>query len=93
MPTRPPLHRLKPSPMPRHSLRVERLRGRKAVAQRLRRLRNEPLCRHCLASGRVTAATEVDHVIPLHKGGSDTDGNCQSLCGPCHRAKTAEDCR
>ena len=31
---------------------------------------------------------EVDHVIPLSQGGTDTAGNLQLLCGPCHRAKT-----
>lgn len=36
-------------------------------------------------------ATEVDHIVPLHKGGNDSDGNKQSLCGACHAAKTAVD--
>ena len=30
---------------------AERLRGRRAVAQRLRRLQAEPLCRDCVAKG------------------------------------------
>lgn len=34
---------------------------------------------------------EVDHVIPLHKGGPDDDTNLQGLCGGCHKAKTATD--
>ncbi|MGW2865724.1 HNH endonuclease [Streptomyces sp. NPDC001205] len=28
---------------------------------------------------------------PLALGGTDTDGNVQSLCRPCHRLKTHED--
>lgn len=35
----------------------------------------------------MVAATEVDHIIPLHKGGK-TEGNLQSLCGQCHLDKT-----
>jgi 5-methylcytosine-specific restriction protein A len=33
-------------------------------------------------------ATEVDHVIPLAEGGTDTDANKQSLCHPHHAEKT-----
>lgn len=40
---------------------------------------------------RVTAAVEVDHVVPLSKGGADDDDNRQGLCVPCHQAKTARD--
>lgn len=68
-----------------------RLRGRAGVAQRLRRLSAEPLCRHCAQNGKTTAAVTPDHIIPLGKGGSDDDDNIQCLCGPCHDAKTAID--
>jgi 5-methylcytosine-specific restriction protein A len=67
-----------------------RLRGRKAVEQRKRRLANEPLCRDCKAKGRITAATVPDHIIPLTKGGPDTDDNIRCLCEPCHQARTRE---
>jgi 5-methylcytosine-specific restriction endonuclease McrA len=50
-------------------------------------LRREPLCKHCLAAGRVTPATEVDHVVPLAKGG-DPFGETQNLCRTCHQLKT-----
>lgn len=54
-------------------------------------LTKHPLCVHCEQRGRVTEATNVDHVRP-HKGDMtlfwDRD-NWQSLCGPCHSAKTA----
>ena len=52
-----------------------------------------PLCKHCVAEGRVTAATEVDHVVPLHQGGADDESNFQSLCNDCHKAKTAQEAR
>ncbi len=54
--------------------------------------RDAYLCVACRAKGRITEATEVDHTVPLSKGGTDELGNLQSLCGPCHEAKTATDC-
>lgn len=67
-----------------------RQRGRKGVETRKRRLMAEPLCRDCITKGRVTESTVPDHIIPLAKGGPDTDGNIRCLCGPCHDARTAE---
>ncbi|MBD8492978.1 HNH endonuclease [Pseudomonas syringae] len=56
-------------------------------------LAKHPLCVHCAARGRVTEATEVDHIRP-HKSDMavfwDRE-NWQSLCGPCHSAKTASE--
>lgn len=46
------------------------------------------LCQSCLAKGRTTAAAEVDHIVPKHKGGTDEADNLQSLCKPCHQDKT-----
>lgn len=69
---------------------AERQRGRRAVAQRLRRLRAEPLCRDCAARGVVREATVPDHIVPLARGGSDEDSNIRSLCAECHRTRTAE---
>ena len=36
-------------------------------------------------------ATEVDHVLPKAKGGTDDLKNLQSICSACHRAKTLRD--
>ena len=56
-------------------------------------LAHNPLCVHCLAIGRTTTATDVDHVVP-HKGSYslfwDAE-NWQPLCKPCHSRKTADD--
>lgn len=69
--------------------RTPRLRGRAAVAQRLRRLRRtHGLCEHCEAEGRVEVAVEVDHIRPLSEGGSDEDANTQNLCKMHHDKKT-----
>ena len=43
-------------------------------------------CRTCGKAGRL----EVDHVIPVQAGGDWWDpANLQTLCRPCHFAKTA----
>lgn len=56
---------------------------------RTRYLRREPLCRACLAQGRTTVATEVDHITPVRQGGEFWDPeNHQPLCKSCHSRKT-----
>jgi len=37
----------------------------------------------------VEVTTEVDHVIPLAKGGTDDFGNLVAICTRHHRIKTA----
>ena len=69
----------------------ERTRGRTWERIRQRVLDADPLCRMCDAAGLVTAAQEVDHIVPLHRGGTDDPDNLQGLCKPCHAIKTAED--
>lgn len=54
-------------------------------------LTQNPLCLHCKRTGKITMATEVDHVLPLCKGGTDSPQNLQSLCPDCHRTKTNDD--
>lgn len=68
-----------------------RLRGRAWGAQRALLLAQQPLCVHCKALGRVRAATEIDHKVPLFKGGSHDADNLQPLCAECHDAKTRTD--
>jgi hypothetical protein len=66
-----------------------RIRGRRGVALRERRLKREPLCRHCREKGIVREAVTPDHILPLAFGGTDTDDNVQCLCAECHAIKTA----
>ena len=47
----------------------------------------EPVCKIC---GR-RASTQVDHIIPLSKGGTDERSNLQGTCDECHEKKTADD--
>ncbi|MCV5446250.1 HNH endonuclease, partial [Escherichia coli] len=49
------------------------------------------LCQLCLHAGVVGEAKTVDHIIPKAHGGTDADSNLQSLCWPCHKAKTARE--
>lgn len=65
-----------------------RLTGWKRQEIRARYLRAHPLCVDCEAAGRVTAAVELDHVIPLAKGGTWEWSNLAGRCTPCHAAKT-----
>ncbi|WP_127958070.1 HNH endonuclease [Serratia microhaemolytica] len=55
--------------------------------------RDNGLCQLCLQRGAITAATCVDHITPIAHGGGDSADNLQSLCAPCHRAKTARERR
>lgn len=51
------------------------------------------LCRPCAAAGRVRLATQVDHIVGKARGGSDDETNLQSICDPCHRAKSQAEAR
>lgn len=54
-------------------------------------LHAHPLCVMCLAEGRYTPATVVDHIKP-HRGDRQLfwdERNWQGLCKPCHDQKTA----
>jgi 5-methylcytosine-specific restriction protein A len=51
---------------------------------RKRVLAEEPRCRLCGAS-----ASDVDHIQPVSRGGTHERSNLRSLCGPCHRRRTA----
>lgn len=73
--------------------RVQRLTGRKGVALRALVRSEEPLCRRCTAEGRVSATTEVDHIVPLAWGGTNDRGNLQGLCDDCHATKSQSEKR
>ena len=55
--------------------------------QRARLLTNEPLCRYCLASGVVTPAVVLDHVLALSLGGDNHPRNLAPACRGCNDAK------
>ena len=53
--------------------------------------RDAGLCQSCLKDGHVTPATQVDHITPKYRGGTDDEANLQALCKECHRFKTAKE--
>lgn len=64
--------------------------------QRWRRFRKWFLARHplcemdCAQQGRVTPATDVDHIKPLAEGGAPVDeANTRAACHSCHSRRTA----
>jgi 5-methylcytosine-specific restriction protein A len=63
------------------------------MARRTRWLRAHPLCALCLLEGYYTRAEQVDHVIPLERGGKDDESNLQTLCLMCHDLKTRRERR
>lgn len=65
---------------------TERIVGREhgRIRQRIM-LRDQYTCRVC---GRVTIHGEVDHIVPLYAGGTESDENRQWLCIDCHRVKS-----
>lgn len=62
-------------------------RGYDREWQRIRAayLRRNPWCVMCGAR-----ATQVDHILPLARGGTHDASNLESLCASCHSRKTAQ---
>jgi 5-methylcytosine-specific restriction protein A len=58
-------------------------RRRLAILQR-----DHGLYQQCLREGLTKSADEVDHIVPLNRGGNYTDANLESLCHRCHSTKT-----
>ena len=46
-------------------------------------------CKKC--NNLLSAAYEVDHKVPLYKGGSNHISNLEALCRNCHGVKTLQD--
>ena len=58
-------------------------------------LRNEPLCRGCVAAGRTELATTVDHILGVTVAPERAydPTNLQPLCTACHAWKSASERR
>ena len=97
MPSRPPDLKAKPKRPAFHRRRkqttTERGYGWRHQQMRELVLREEPLCRMCLAAEprRYTPTVIADHRIPKAEGGTDDRDNYQGLCQDCSDAKTAEE--
>ena len=67
---------------------TKRVTGRKLQRMRAALFERDPLCGECKRQGRLTLATERDHIKPLQEGGKDDDTNVQGLCFECHDVKS-----
>lgn len=67
---------------------TKRITGRKLQAMRADLFTRQPLCAECERQGRVSRATQRDHIKPLSDGGADDQTNEQGLCEACHDEKS-----
>ena len=67
---------------------VKRMTGRPLQRARAALFARSPLCEPCKAEGRITAATQRDHKVPLAEGGADDPSNEQAICDACHDVKS-----
>jgi 5-methylcytosine-specific restriction protein A len=72
--------------------RVVIARGPNAAALLRKSIQNDGCadCANCALSF-LASAMDVDHIRPLAHGGEDVADNVQTLCRPCHKAKTRVD--
>jgi 5-methylcytosine-specific restriction protein A len=70
---------------------MNRTRGRKWTAIREQIRAWNPYCVECLKNKVYKLFDEVDHIIPLHKGGTDDFSNLRGLCTEHHYQKTCKD--
>ena len=69
--------------------RIKRKTGASYVRKRRHMLKQYPVCQSC----NERLSEEMDHIIPLHLGGSDKLENLQMLCKQCHYEKTEKEMR
>ena len=70
---------------------TERMRGRSWMEVRRQVLVRDGFA--CRACGYVSVRNQVDHIVPLERGGSHGMQNLQTMCKECHEAKTASETR
>ena len=63
---------------------MNRKYGRAWKQIRERYAARNPLCERCLSEGRMTPVDEVHHIVPIKKGGTNSEDNLMSLCRSCH---------
>ena len=84
-----PLGQRDRGPEPRKDRSTRANRGRRWMKLRAQILARDPVCKACNAA----ASQQVDHVVPLSRGGDDSYTNLQGLCISCHQAKTLAESR
>jgi 5-methylcytosine-specific restriction endonuclease McrA len=72
-----------------NGLRRYRSKASRITAAQVRAVKErDRVCRMCGKAG-----TDIDHILPVGKGGQPEMDNLQLLCNPCHRQKTGDDWR
>lgn len=72
-------------------MKTKRIRGTTLQNIRKAHFHKHPLCVMCQEIGRVTIAQELDHILALHLGGTDTEDNRAGLCKECHLKKSKQE--
>ncbi|MFO0849575.1 MAG: HNH endonuclease [Gemmataceae bacterium] len=92
MPYRPPRHQPPAPPAAARPSPSRRGYGPDWDRCRLAYLADHPECEQCSQAGVLTAATEVDHVRRIERGGPRFDHeNLMALCKSCHSKKTVRE--
>ena len=89
---------LKPRVQTLKASRVQQIEGTKrisgnslyAIMKRFERM-HPRICAECRRQGLVGFGDELDHIVPLHLGGKESDANRQWLCREHHAEKTARE--
>lgn len=77
-----------------HKTESSAQRGYGSAWRKLRLLvlrRDAGICQPCKKLGILHPGTEVDHIIPKAKGGTDDLDNLQGICTKAHERKTLEE--
>jgi 5-methylcytosine-specific restriction endonuclease McrA len=70
-------------------IRTAILRSQLARSKRFEILKRDGYaCHYC---HRTNVALEVDHVVPLYKGGTNDDSNLVAACHDCNHSKGIQD--
>jgi 5-methylcytosine-specific restriction endonuclease McrA len=72
----------------RHALRAGGGRMSKGYSKRLM-IEQNGMCNACKCDLSISGH-ELDHIVPISKGGPHCDANVQLLCPPCNRRKSAK---
>ena len=73
---------------------TERIRGNSLVAiKRKFEQANPRICATCIRQGLVGYGDELEHIVPLWQGGSESDSNREWICTNHHQIKTAAEAK
>lgn len=69
---------------------TQRIRGNSLYAVMRKFERGNPrICATCIRAGQVSYGEELEHIVPLWQGGSESDANREWICKAHHLIKTA----